>query len=246
MDSCVHPLDWRDFKAQAHYCGCTLCVLCRRRRAIAERRILKHQLDTAKASMGCPAFGLFLTLTLRDAAPAEIKPRADTLVKGFEKLRRKLKPLLGWARVIEVKSAFNPALDNVHLHTLLLFPIGSEDEMRQMDWPELWGRCAGASARDACPEVAYDASGAACYMTKSLDSDFLEDAEIGIANPERYVLRVRHGHTKFSSGGKLKMPVFSEEDRMFGFDAVIPRSTARSQQRQLLPGSVPEIPIEGE
>lgn len=60
------------------------------------------------------------------------------------------------------------------------------------------------------------------------------------------MLGLRHGHGKFSSGGMLKMPVFSEEDRLFGFDTIMPRSTARSQQRQLPPESVPEITIEGE
>jgi hypothetical protein len=45
-------------------------------------------------------------------------------IHPIAKLRRKLPHQKGWARVVETKTADNPALENVHLHFVMLFPPG--------------------------------------------------------------------------------------------------------------------------
>jgi len=263
MQRCVHTLDDAVFNeennVQASYCGAALCLLCRRKKAIDERRNLKRLLDTAQSATPPPLL-FFQTLTLQDARPAEVQARAGLLVRAFGKLRRKLPHHLGWARVIETKTSdFNADLENCHLHFVMLFPSGLAEDIDAVQWDELWHKCAGDLARDCDPNarIAENTESVVNYLTKSFWLDFVEDADIGIADPLRYVHRVQHGHSKFSYGGILNPPVFSKIDKLCGLDAtftdedgvrraVIPRSTIRAQRRQCNPPTFPdEIPIEG-
>jgi hypothetical protein len=170
--------------------------------------------------------------------------RASLLVSAFKRLRRKLPYHLGWCRVIETAtSAESPNLENCHLHFVMLFPPGVVEPVSAIAWDDLWKACAGEFARDTDPNagIANEPGDVARYMTKSMDWDFFEDAAIGIADPQRYIHRIRHGHTKFSGGGSLRIKVFSEADKECGLD-VLPRSTARDSARR--PRHMP-IPIEG-
>jgi hypothetical protein len=142
---------------------------------------------------------------------------------------------------------------------VMLFPSGLAEDIDAVQWDELWHKCAGDLARDCDPNarIAENTESVVNYLTKSFWLDFVEDADIGIADPLRYVHRVQHGHSKFSYGGILNPPVFSKIDKLCGLDAtftdedgvrraVIPRSTIRAQRRQCNPPTFPdEIPIEG-
>lgn len=190
----------------------------------------------------------FQTLTLRDCTPAEVASHAAVLVAGFAKLRRKLPcPVLGWARVIETKTSdLDPALENVHLHFVALFPSGLGDKVRAVEWGTLWKESAGEYARDTDPDADFAREPAAVlnYLTKGFDLDFAQDGVIGIEDPRRYVQRVQNCHAKFSGGGRLRLHIFSKGDKLCGLDPVLPRSTIRTQRRQAKPEVFPEIPIE--
>ena len=231
MAECVHQLDFPKRKVTSHYCGSQFCLLCRRRHAATQRGLLRNQLAAAKADMNCPSMCLFLTCTLIDVEPDGVQAHATALVEGFEKLRRKLKGLKGWTRVIEVKRAFNPELENIHMHALLLFPAAWKEEMHAFDWHEQWKRCAGATARDVLPKVVYKERGIITYINKSADSDFMEDGQIGIEDPRRYVQRIVTGRNKFSSGGALRFRLssaFDDMDRLTGLADVITLSMIRT------------------
>jgi hypothetical protein len=262
MRRCVHLLDEHgDDDVRAAYCGAALCLLCRRKKASDERRVLKLLLDEAQNTRTPPLLVFFQTLTLQDAHPAGVAASAALLVKAFMKLRRKLpRPVLGWARVVETKTSLvSPELENVHLHLVALFPCGLREKVNAIQWDELWRKCAGEVARDCDPDarVAENTGAVVRYLTKNQAWDYAEDAEIGIVDPARYVCRVKNGHSKFSYGGILKPPVYSKEDKLFGWDlaftdddgvqrALKPRSTIRSRMRQSKPPTYEdvEIPIE--
>jgi hypothetical protein len=247
MDACQHVLD--EPEQTANYCRCALCLLCRRDRAVRERRVLKELLASVCAGFqDDPPLLAFQTFTLRDALPTEVEARAKVLVAGFRKLLRKrqLRHVLGWARTIATKcSSVDPEFENLHMHAILLFPPGAAEELSLIDWNDLWQRCAGNLARDTDPDwgIAREPEAVVAYLTKHQVWDFDEDAMIGVRDPCRYVRRVRFGHHKFSSGGRLKEPAFSKDDILSGLDVAISRSTIRSQRRQLRRHQV-EIPIE--
>jgi hypothetical protein len=245
MEVCQHSLDSPDERAE--YCRCSLCLLCRRERAIGERRFLMRQLDTALASFENPALIVFQTFTLQDALPEEVGARAGLLVKAFGKLLRKrpLRHQRGWARTIETKrSSVSPDLENVHMHCIFLFPSGAAEDIGQIDWDGLWRQCAGDLARDTDADwgVARKPGAVVAYLTKAQVWDFAEDGMIGCNDPARYVRRVRCGHQKFSYGGRLKLKVIQGDiDLRCGLGSV-PLSTQRGwiRQREV------KIPIEGE
>jgi hypothetical protein len=252
MQHCIHPLD--EFRVhgesdvEAQYCRAALCLLCRRRKAIEERRVLKRLLEAAQSTAPVPLL-FFQTLTMADCPPAEVSARAGLLVKAFSKLRRMLPHHLGWARVIEVKASdFNPDLENVHLHFVALFPVGLSEDVNAIQWDGLWRKCAGELARDCDPDARFaeDTESVVHYLTKAMVWDFEEDGKTGIEDPGRYVHRVHLGHSKFSSGGKLRLrTAYSELDKACGLDLVTPVSTLRSQSRQLTRPVHDGISIEG-
>ncbi len=245
LQSCIHPLTRQD--DEGRYCKSKLCLECRRWRALEERRSLTRLLEDACRSLPHPPLIFFQTLTLRDCTPAELASRAAVLVAGLKKLRRKLpRPLLGWTRVIETRTSdLDPALENVHLHFVALFPSGLGDKVRAIDWETLWKESAGALARDTDQnaDFARDPAAVLSYLTKGFAWDFAEDGMIGSQDPRRYVTRVQCGHAKFSGGGRLKLQIFSKSDKLEGFDVVLPRSSVRSRRRQAKV-TFPEIPIE--
>jgi hypothetical protein len=252
MASCIHRLSHPD--AEPNYCHDKLCLECRRLRAIGERTSLTKLLQDARERQ--PDHLLFFqTLTLQDCAPAEISSRAKVLVSGLAKLRRgrKLPFTLGWVRVIEVKTSDqDPALENVYLHLLLLFPAGQAEAVDALDWETLWRQAAGELARGTDPKASLVRSpkAVAAYLTKSADKDFVQDALIGIEDPRRYIQRIDTGHNKFRSGGAL---TFHTSDKLVttatsasddGLDGLFPirsRSAQRARQRR---APFEPIPIE--
>lgn len=246
LEFCTHPLT-RPEEDAGRYCKSKLCLECRRWRALEERRSISRLLEAACRSLPHPLM-FFQTLTLRDCTPAELASRAAVLVGGFKKLRRKLpRPVLGWTRVIETKkSDQDPALENVHLHFVALFPSGLTDKVRAIDWETLWKESAGELARDTDPnaDFARDPAAVLNYLAKGCDWDFAEDGVIGSEDPRRYVYRVQNAHAKFSGGGRLRLKIFSEADKLDGFDVVLPRSSVRSRRRRARPEVFPDIPIE--
>ena len=159
--------------------------------------------------------------------------------------------------MIETKTSdLNPERENVHMHFVMLFPPGLARDVEAIQWDALWQTCAGELARDTDPEarIAEDAAAVIKYLTKNQSWDFEQDALVGIVDPARYLCRVKNGHSKFSYGGLLKPPVYSKEDKLFGWDlsltdddgvqrALKPRSTQRARMRQSKPPTYEHVEI---
>jgi hypothetical protein len=94
-------------------------------------------------------------------------------------------------------------MENTHMHSIMMIPAGSAEDLTTADWDELWRQCAGDSARSTDPRARFAESVEAVlnYLTKM---DLLQEAMIGISDPLRYVQRVMHGHSMFSTGGMLR------------------------------------------
>ena len=231
MQTCKHLLDSHQARRKARYCRSACCLLCRREIATRERKSLQWLLANELQAHPKPIV-LFATLTLRDCTPAQVKSRADLLVQSCAKLLRKpiIKRQVGWKRTIEVKTAEPTTdLENCHAHLILIFPAGWADELNSLDWKTLWAECAGPLARTAVVEVARAPQAVANYLTKAQAWNFEQDGEVGKVNPLRYWLRTHHGHAKFSGGGRLRLEVFNELDKLTGISQVLSRTSTRKK-----------------
>ncbi len=127
---------------QAHFCKVRLCPMCAWRRSLKIAYHNKLIVEEANRQYGCG--WIFLTLTVRNVAGEELKPKISDMMKGFNRLmkyKRVDTAVLGYFRALEITK--NHEEDTYHPHFHVLLPVKKsyftgKNYIKQADWTSFW------------------------------------------------------------------------------------------------------------
>ena len=126
----------------ARFCRVRHCPVCQWRRSLMWKakayRILPMVVEAYPKHRW-----LFLTLTIRNCAIAELRDTLQWMNKSWERMvKRKKFPAIGWVRSTEVTRGKDRSA-HPHFHCLLLVKPSyfGKYYMKQKDWVELWRSC---------------------------------------------------------------------------------------------------------
>lgn len=126
-------------------CRVRLCPMCGWRRELKVYHNTKAILDAMENDYAY----LFLTLTVRNVAGADLAAELDKLMQAWQRFsqRKAVKTVVqGWYRGLEVTHNVNPLSPSFdtfhpHFHTLLAVPkryFKGEDYLTKAEWAQLW------------------------------------------------------------------------------------------------------------
>lgn len=126
----------------ARFCRVRHCPVCQWRRSLMWKA--KAYKILPRVVEDYPKYRwLFLTLTVKNCAIAELKKTLQWMNKSWQRLiQRKVFPAIGWLRSTEVTRGKDGSA-HPHFHCLLLVPsnyFSGRDYIKQSDWCELWRR----------------------------------------------------------------------------------------------------------
>lgn len=129
---------------QARFCRVRNCPVCQWRRSLMWRARFYNAVPQLLKDYPKHRF-LFLTLTVRNCAIADLGDTIQLLNSAFKKLtKRKQFPADGWLKSVEVTRNDQDNSAHPHLHVLLMVPdsyfIG-RNYISQANWRELWQDC---------------------------------------------------------------------------------------------------------
>ena len=123
----------------AHFCRVRHCPTCQWRRSLMWRAKFFQALP--KISEEYPTIRwVFLTLTVRNCPLDELRATLGVMGKAWGRMsRRKVFPVLGWVRSVEVTRSANGDA-HPHYHCLLAVPASyfGKNYLKQAEWTELW------------------------------------------------------------------------------------------------------------
>ncbi|NJN32779.1 MAG: protein rep [Synechococcales cyanobacterium RM1_1_8] len=127
----------------ARFCRVRHCPVCQWRRTLmwvarALQGMPKIQEDYPKARW------VFLTLTVKNVPLLELRTTVKDMNKAFDRLsrRKEWKPVLGWARSLEVtRSRDGEAHPHFHVLMMVRPSYFTREYVKQKDWRELWKSC---------------------------------------------------------------------------------------------------------
>lgn len=127
----------------AHFCRVRHCPVCQWRRSMKWTAKMFQTMPTVTAAY--PTYRwMFLTLTVKNCAIAELRSTLADMNRAFERLTKlRSWPAVGWVKSVEVtRSETGEA--HPHLHVLMLVPPGyftGKGYIKQETWRETWKRC---------------------------------------------------------------------------------------------------------
>jgi plasmid rolling circle replication initiator protein Rep len=128
---------------EAHFCRVRNCPVCQWRRSLMWQARFFQSLPTIVESYPSARW-VFLTLTVRNCAIAELGSTLSAMNSAFQRLkvRKEFKPVLGWIRTVEVTRGKDGSA-HPHFHTLLMVPSSwfSRDYVKHSRWVSLWQEC---------------------------------------------------------------------------------------------------------
>lgn len=130
----------------ARFCRVRFCPICQWRRSLMWRarfyRAIPEYLNAHPSHMP-----LFLTLTVRNCAIAELRATVEGMNAAFKRMsQRKTWPGVGWVKSLEVTRGADGSA-HPHFHVLLFVKPGyfSKYYIKQAEWRQLWQDCLRAS-----------------------------------------------------------------------------------------------------
>lgn len=132
---------------QAYFCKARLCPMCNWRRSLKiayqNKRIVQTLNEREKVQW------VFLTLTVKNVAAADLKNEMDKMTKSFNTLTRYVRfknAVKGYFRALEVtknndRSSKSYGTYHPHFHVLLAVPTSyfqAKYYIKQDDWAEMW------------------------------------------------------------------------------------------------------------
>lgn len=153
------------------HCKQVYCATCTRYGRHQRHHVAAKHLHAVK--QGYPgATPVFLSTTTADCEPGQVRDQIKAIRRGWQRLYRpcgRRTPLLGRktlaaeGTIEAVPSAEDPALVNVHSHSLLLmadgYPFTGRDRIPQNNsdwWQDQWSEAMGPDARSAHAVIAED------------------------------------------------------------------------------------------
>lgn len=130
---------------EAYFCRVRHCPVCQWRRSLMWQA--KFYKSLPKIVDAYPkARWMFLTLTVRNCAVAELSDTLTAMNTAWNRLRlrKEFSPVLGWVRTTEVTRGKDGSA-HPHFHVLLMVPssmLAGKHYVRQCRWTELWQECA--------------------------------------------------------------------------------------------------------
>lgn len=106
--------------SSANFCNLRLCPICIARGASARAKLLSRVMDMVVAEHKCQY--IFLTLTVRNCAGADLGSTISVLTEGWNRFIRQrpvARAVMGWFRALEITRNFGEGTFHPHLHVIL-------------------------------------------------------------------------------------------------------------------------------
>lgn len=127
----------------AQFCRVRNCPVCQWRRSLMWQARFYQSLSKLVESYPSARW-VFLTLTVRNCAIAELSSTLSAMNSAFQRLkdRKEFKPVLGWIRTVEVTRGKDSSA-HPHFHTLMMVPPSwfTRDYVKHFRWVSLWQDC---------------------------------------------------------------------------------------------------------
>jgi plasmid rolling circle replication initiator protein Rep len=190
----------------AKFCRVRYCPVCQWRRSLMWK---------AKAYQVLPIIveaypnyrWLFLTLTVKNCAIADLKETLTWMHESFKRMTKlKSFPAVGWLKSTEVTREKDRSA-HPHFHCLLLVKPSyfGKNYIKQSEWVDTWRRCLKIDYNPVLDVQAIERQGDAKELTSMLSSYWVREAEL-TDDREWFLELTRQTHKlRFvSSGGVLK------------------------------------------
>lgn len=129
---------------QAKFCRLRWCPVCQWRRSLMWRARFFQTIPEIIKEYPTARF-VFLTLTVKNCQPDELRETLTWMNKSWERLtKRKLFPALGWVKAVEVTRRSSDGTAHPHFHCLLMVSstyFGGTGYITQAKWTEMWKSC---------------------------------------------------------------------------------------------------------
>ena len=127
----------------AHFCRVRHCPVCQWRRSMKWTAKMFQAMPAVTAAYPTHRW-MFLTLTVKNCAIADLRSKLADMNRAFERLTKlRSWPAIGWVKSVEVtRSETGEA--HPHLHVLMLVPPGyftGKGYIKQETWREAWKKC---------------------------------------------------------------------------------------------------------
>jgi plasmid rolling circle replication initiator protein Rep len=127
----------------AQFCRVRNCPVCQWRRSLMWQARFYQSLPKLVEAYPSARW-VFLTLTVRNCAIAELSPTLSAMNSAFQRLkdRKEFKPVLGWIRTVEVTRGKDGSA-HPHFHTLMMVPSSwlKVNYVKHSRWVSLWQDC---------------------------------------------------------------------------------------------------------
>lgn len=232
--SCDHE------RGHASHCESRYCLQCARWHAYAETCLLRQRLGQPTDKT------LFATLTVASVPPSEIRTTAKAVIGGWSQLVNTpaFSKSLGWFRWVEIKADRDrPQLENVHIHSLVVMSpaFSGRNYVSRAEWAEHWHDSIGSLYRGARVETVKDLDAVTGYVCS--EKKFIDLAELGIHDPQRYLARADQLKSlrRYAGHGALGE---TRPDEDFAVLSAGWRQTERNMARHLNSQRFEPIPVE--
>jgi hypothetical protein len=236
-------------------CHSRFCLMCGRRRAEVLNVKLHDRVKTLQSNLPDARF-LFATLPAFDTPTTGIRSSASRLRDGLKSLLKPVhgKPvhgLLGHFTAMEVTASDkSPELENVHLHSIVaLNPrkhVG-DNYISYQKWAANWQDEMQGLAREADVQRPRNLTHVIDYILKPSLKDAIDRAKEALANPARYVERVRQlwHYPQRWAAGKLGSPTIAaiEGPDLSGLNNVNPCDLEYETAKPSRPRTTKNLPI---
>lgn len=128
----------------AQFCRVRLCPICQWRRSMRWIAKMHEALPVIMTENPRSRF-ILLTLTVRNCAPQETRKQLDEMGLAWQRLikRKEFRPVLGWARTVEVTRS---KIGESHPHYHVVLMVGPDywgrNYVTHAKWVTLWKSCA--------------------------------------------------------------------------------------------------------
>lgn len=198
---------------EASFCRVRNCPVCQWRRSLMWQARFYQALPGLVAEHP-KARWLFLTLTVRNCPVSELGQTLTDMNAAWNRLRlrKELKPVLGWVRTTEVTRG-KDGTAHPHFHALMMVPpsMFSRHYVTQARWVELWAECLRIDYAPMVDIRAVKAKGNG-NVTESLQDAVAETLKYSVkpsdmtADSEWFLEMTRQTHRRrfVATGGTLK------------------------------------------
>ncbi len=126
---------------EARFCRIRFCPVCQWRRSLMWQARFHQMLPKLLADQPSARF-IFLTLTVRNCAIAELRDTITAMNSAWDRLsRRKIFPATGWVRSLEITRNAQDGSAHPHFHVLMMVKpsyFKGKGYIKHEQWREMW------------------------------------------------------------------------------------------------------------